>query len=72
MTRKKMTPREMATVLAALRRFQDEMHTFAMEVGDPMVEMSQAMPGHFEDHAPLSISEIDALCERLNLGEIEL
>lgn len=49
--------RELATILAALRLWQDiipEAHRAAFE--------------HFYDQTPLTNTEIDALCERLNLG----
>lgn len=47
-----LTPRQHATVLAALRRFQ--------EVSD-----RTTMP-HFDEHRPLSNDEIDRLCEAIN------
>lgn len=50
-----MTPRELATVLAALRYWQDardvppDIYDIAAEAGEPLAD-----------------SEIEALCERLN------
>ena len=48
------TERELATILAALRLFQEARRNTA-----PLSE-------HFEEIEPLTTSEIDALCERLN------
>jgi hypothetical protein len=53
-----MTPRELATVLAALRLFQKERGGFNRP------EWSD----HFADVKPLTNRQIDALCERLNCG----
>jgi len=50
------TDRELATVLAALRYWQ---HDLAENDG-PISE-------HFAQETPLSVEEIDDLCERLNL-----
>ena len=49
--------REAATVLAALRAWQDR---YAM-----------SNINYFEDYSPLDDAEIDALCERINIGGIE-
>lgn len=49
-----LSGRELATVLAALRHFQQQ----------PAIPAD--LSGHFADHTPLSVSQIDALCERLN------
>ena len=53
-----MTKRETATILAALRLWQQE--------GIP----TGAFPDHFDEPglSPLNFDEIDALCERLNFG----
>lgn len=48
------TERELATILAALRLFQEARRNNA-----PLSE-------HFEEIEPLTTSEIEALCERLN------
>ncbi len=50
--------RELATILAALRYFQQDLA--ANEEG-PISE-------HFNEHTPLSVDEIDDLCERINCG----
>jgi hypothetical protein len=50
--------RELATVLAALRFWQEEM------CPDP----AGCYPEHFEGTTPLDAREIDDLCERLNRG----
>lgn len=52
----KLTDRELATVLAALRYWQQDL---AENPDGPISE-------HFESHSPLTSDEIDALCERLN------
>ena len=53
-----LTSCELATVLAALRHWQRPLQRegFAFAEGFP----------HFMDEAPLSVEEIDALCDRLN------
>jgi len=54
----KLNDRETATVLAALRNWQvDERN------GDDLKDMFQE---HFTDHEPLSLDEVDALCEAIN------
>ena len=50
----RLTPRELATVLAALRLFQAQKQV----PGD--------LAGHFAEHAPLSNEEVNTLCEQLN------
>ncbi len=57
-----LSPSELATVLAALRYFQDE--TQCLEPS----EIRELYP-QFADAAPLSTQEIDALCEQLNLTD---
>jgi len=49
------TPREVATVLAALRYWQ-------ATVEDP----KEQSPDYFEEDEPLSDEEIDTLCENIN------
>jgi len=49
-----LSGRELATVLAALRHFQQQ------------PTLPADLSGHFADHNPLSAGQIDALCERLN------
>lgn len=54
----KISNRELATVLAALRLWQ---------AGLPLdFEGDAGRTGHFEEHAPLTPDEIDKLCERIN------
>jgi len=55
-----LTDRELATVLAALRYWQQD-----LAANDGAVPISD----HFEDGvAPLTVEQIDDLCERLNCG----
>ena len=68
----KLTDRELATVLAALRFWQAEMVNAyeSCEADDwpssiPVVDKG----GHFREHKPLTPDEIDGLCERLNSVE---
>lgn len=51
----KITERELATVLAALRKFQES----------PATDTE-----HFKDVRPLTANQIDELCERLNCSII--
>lgn len=53
-----LTSRELATVLAALRLWQRQLarEGSAFADGSP----------HFVDEVPLSVAEIDTLCDRLN------
>lgn len=54
----RLNPRELATVLAALRYWQDEMSTSGA---------NDCYPEHFAGGiVPLAADEIDGLCERLN------
>jgi len=57
-----LTDREVATALASLRRRQDEI---GLDAGRAAAE---PMPMHFEDYEPLTVAEIDQLCERTNSG----
>ena len=57
-----LNPSEFATILAALRYFQDEFQT-----AQPS-ELIELFP-QFETAAPLSSAEIGLLCERLNIPE---
>jgi hypothetical protein len=57
-----VSPSEFATILAALRFFQDEFQTV-----EP-AELAELFP-QFETAAPLSWTEIGSLCERLNIPE---
>lgn len=53
----KLTDKELATVLAALRYWQDDLEE---NNGHP------AILEYFEEVDPLSVDEIDELCEKLN------
>lgn len=55
-----ITPRDLATVLAALRYWQQD-----LAENDGAGPIS---PDHFDDCEPLTVEEIDDLCERLNVG----
>ena len=59
-----VSPSEFATILAALRFFQDEFQT-----AQP-AELIELFP-QFETAAPLTPAEIGSLCERLNMPEPE-
>jgi hypothetical protein len=54
-----MNERELATVLAALRYWQQDL------TDNHEGPISQE---HFADQTPLTMEEIDELCERLNCG----
>ncbi len=56
-------PRELATVLAALRHWQA-----TVLASDPA---ATSQFEHFGDTTPLTTQEVDDLCERLNLGPEE-
>jgi hypothetical protein len=56
-----LTNRELAIVLTALRTWQ------ASDLGTTGRGEAIAIAGHFEDHAPLAPTEVDDLCERLNI-----
>jgi hypothetical protein len=53
-----LTSRELATVLAALRHWQQQLAREGRAFAD-------GFP-HFVDEEPLSVAEIDTLCDRLN------
>lgn len=60
-TRRPFTSQELATVLAALRYWQnDVLNQEGARRGD----------AHFEEVNPLTASEVDDLCENLNFGDI--
>jgi hypothetical protein len=59
-----MTSKELATVLAALRFWQQELQDIA---DHPDEDNWIAESLHFQEHEPLTSEEIDDLCERLNL-----
>lgn len=60
---KNLTPRELATVLAALRWFQ---HTTDTAEGYAVPFL---VKDHFNDTEPMFDKEIDALCEKINVEE---
>ena len=53
-----LTSRELATVLAALRHWQQQLEREGLAFAD-------GFP-HFADAKPLSVAEIETLCDRLN------
>lgn len=55
-----LTARELATVLAALRIYQQALH---LNGGEPPADVHDIA---CEAGLPLSVDEIDALCEQLN------
>lgn len=55
-----LTPRELATVLAALRRWQEEW------TGHHLAPSHLRKMEHFTEERPLTMKQIDQLCERLN------
>lgn len=55
----KVSERELATILAALRLFQSNYDS-------ENSEYQEIFSLHFEDYTPLTNQEIDSLCERLN------
>jgi len=61
-----LTDRELATVLASLRYFQNGIGSF--DLLDDFTRPDQ-FP-HFDEVTPLTIDEIDQLCERLNMGRL--
>lgn len=60
-----LNTQETATVLAALRYWQHNVIRHQIEPTDIPYEYHD----HFADDRPLDRREIDALCERINLGE---
>jgi len=62
-----LTPRETATVLAALRAWQGEIYVNPDD-GQVYDEGGNLLTadGHFENETPLTPEEIDVLCERIN------
>jgi len=58
-----LNKRELATILAALRNWQEGcLHELSLR------EIKTAFP-QFEDAKPLTPAEVDALCEKLNAGD---
>ena len=60
-----LSPRELATVLAALRYWQNDLGS---ATDDPIEEFTGQ---HFADQSPLTAPEIDTLCDRLNAPDTE-
>lgn len=58
----KLTTRETATVLAALRYWQQDL----AENNEPPIS------DHFAEVKPLSVLQIDKLCERINLHDVDV
>lgn len=58
-----LTSRELATVLAALRLWQRQLAREGRTFAD-------GFP-HFVEEMPLSVPEIDTLCDRLNDADVE-
>lgn len=52
-----LNQREISTILAALRMFQEACES---------QNISEMFPEIFEDVAPLSVQEIEELCEKIN------
>ena len=63
-----LTDRELATVLAALRHWQEDQEDF-----DPPLDQDPApwLGMYFAEHEPLTSRQVDALCERLNTSASE-
>lgn len=69
--KRNLTPRELATILAALRFWQKELHTTN---GEALTPAQSLMAWHFDNEAglsPLTPDEIDGVCVLLNTGEID-
>jgi hypothetical protein len=65
-----LSPDELATVLAALRHWQRSVERGTGGVPAKEREIATRMsPMHFATAEPLSLAEIDQLCERLNRSE---
>ena len=62
----RITRRELATILAALRFHQDENLQGGRGIPDQFIKEIATDGGQFK---PLSFQEVGELCERLNLGE---
>jgi hypothetical protein len=57
-SKERLCQQKIATVLAALRLFQST----------PTESILKVFGEHFKDYSPLSVAEIDRLCESINLG----
>ena len=64
----KLSDREIATVLAALRQWQaSESPAWAARA----IACGAELPHFGHEHAPLNNEEIDQLCQKINFGESE-
>lgn len=65
-----LSPDELATMLAALRLWQRSVERGTGGVPSKEREVAARMsPMHFDGTTPLTLTEIDQLCERLNRSE---
>jgi hypothetical protein len=70
----RLSSRELATVLAALRKWQNSMATFGLNDDSKAVDVAKAVEknrpsfDHFEDAKPLTLPQIERLCLRIGLG----
>jgi hypothetical protein len=65
-----LSPKELATVLAALRHWQRVVERESGGLYHKEKEAAERMsPMHFATVDPLTLSEIDQLCERLNRSD---
>ena len=62
----KLDKRETATILAALRLFQEELDHYEPTEGHMAIDIGERE--HFVDVEPLTSDEIDELCEKINFG----
>lgn len=63
-----ISSQELATILAALRNWQKMMQAFE-EHNVPFHPSHEGFGGYFEEHQPLTLSQIDELCERINFSK---
>lgn len=64
----RLNDRELATVLVALRHWQEYM----LSLGSGAARQVRQQYDHFTDAPPLTVAQIDRLCERINTKEAEL
>lgn len=62
-----LSPRELATVLAALRYWQDKVLDFQPKAEVIALDSSE-LGDHFTTCTPLNAKEVDTLCEHINCG----
>jgi len=63
---RKLDKSDVATILAALRMFQDKYRDM------DAAAIRRDWPEHFEGIEPLGTDDIETLCEEINFGEVEL